>query len=410
MKGLKWSLAVMTAALLIVGLGGMAFAFHSGGVAECEGCHSMHDAKSGALLTKGDIGSTCLNCHEKAGLLVPDGYHVSTAEVDLVAGQPPIQRTPGGDFAWLKKNYEFVLRGETINEDGATHGHNIIANDNLYTMVDGTNAPGGVFPSSQLTCTSCHDMHGTYRRFADGHIAQTGLPIANSGSYSNSADPVAASTAVGVFRLLAGKGWAVDGVSFSVDPPAAVVNKTYNAKEDTLQVRDAFGKGMGDWCAQCHPDMHTSLTTKIVHPINYSLLSLADTYNFYVKSGDMTGSQLTSYSSLVPYEENSTDYTALKAIAANSAKLQPGPTTSTVQVMCLSCHRAHASGWPDMLRWKYQDEFITWNGLYPGIDNAASKYARGRTEAETKGSYYDRPVTDFANYQRMLCNKCHAKD
>ena len=29
---------------------------------------------------------------------------------------------------------------------------------------------------------------------------------------------------------------------------------------------------------------------------------------------------------------------------------------------------------------------------------------------QMKAAYYDRPVTVFAAHQRMLCNKCHAKD
>ena len=35
---------------------------------------------------------------------------------------------------------------------------------------------------------------------------------------------------------------------------------------------------------------------------------------------------------------------------------------------------------------------------------------RGRLAVETQAAYYDRPVTAFATYQRVLCNKCHAKD
>ncbi|OGW40863.1 MAG: hypothetical protein A2010_02330 [Nitrospirae bacterium GWD2_57_9] len=412
MKGLKWSMAVMTAALLVVGFGSMAFAFHSGGVAQCEGCHSMHSAQSGALLTKSDIGSTCLNCHENAeGDTEPTRYHISTRTQDLDAGngKAPIQRSPGGDFGWLKMSYTYVTHGDTINEAGASHGHNILAADNGYTEIDGATAPGGTFPSAQLTCTSCHDMHGQYRRFADGTIKTTGLPIANSGSYNDSADPISGSTAVGVFRLLAGKGWTQDGIQFVVDPPAAVVNKNYNKSEDVLQVRDAYGKGMAEWCSTCHPDMHTN-SGRLTHPVSQNLASLTATYNSYVKSGDMTGSQLTSFNSLVPYEEDTLNYATLKSIASNNAKQQPGPTVTTSDVMCLSCHRAHASGWPDMLRFEYQSEFMVYNGLYPGIDNAAAGYAMGRTEAETKAAYYDRPVSDFSIYQRVLCNKCHAKD
>jgi hypothetical protein len=33
-----------------------------------------------------------------------------------------------------------------------------------------------------------------------------------------------------------------------------------------------------------------------------------------------------------------------------------------------------------------------------------------RTAAEIQAAYYDRPATKFATYQRVYCNKCHAKD
>ena len=105
----------------------------------------------------------------------------------LGAGMAPLQRTPGGDFGWLKKNYTFTVRGTTTTEDGATHGHNIVAADYGY-VVDPTNAtaPGGTFPSAQLACKSCHDPHGKYRRLQSGAIAKTGAPIKASGSYNGS--------------------------------------------------------------------------------------------------------------------------------------------------------------------------------------------------------------------------------
>lgn len=71
--------------------------------------------------------------------------------------------------------------------------------------------------------------------------------------------------------------------------------------------------------------------------------------------------------------------------------------------MCLSCHRAHASAFPDMLRWYNESEFLVSNSAYGIVSN-------GRTTTEAVASYYDRPVTQFATYQRVLCNKCHAKD
>ena len=53
-----------------------------------------------------------------------------------------------------------------------------------------------------------------------------------------------------------------------------------------------------------------------------------------------------------------------------------------------------------------------WARPIPGTDTTSTvpQFARGRLGAETQAAYYDRPVTAFASYQRVLCNKCHAKD
>jgi hypothetical protein len=58
-----------------------------------------------------------------------------------------------------------------------------------------------------------------------------------------------------------------------------------------------------------------------------------------------------------------------------------------------------------------QAMFLTFNGLYPGIDNSTPPdIAQGRLAAETRKTFYDRPATMFAPFQRALCNKCHATD
>jgi hypothetical protein len=65
-----------------------------------------------------------------------------------------------------------------------------------------------------------------------------------------------------------------------------------------------------------------------------------------------------------------------------------------------------------MLRWQMEGEFIVYDSNYPGTDTtpAVPQFARGRTGLETQAAYYDRPVTVFASYQRVLCNKCHGQD
>lgn len=415
MKASKWFIVLAIAAAAV---GFDAYAFHSGGVAECEGCHSMHSPKPGgtSLLIGVDQSSTCLTCHAAADTS-PRSYHIMTYPTPA-AGVAPVERTPGGDFAWIKKDYTFTVRGTPNTELGQTHGHNIIAADYGYTVdTDYTTSPGGTFPSSQLGCQSCHDPHGKGRRLSDGTIATTGAPIIGSGSYDNSATP-AAGQAVGVYRLL----WTAgdhEGVTFSQVPPA-VVPSSYNRTESSTQTRVAYGHKTGEtwglWCSSCHEEMHSD--GNYVHPIDENLGdTISGFYNAYVSSGIMTGSASTSYLSLVPFAENTGDYTVLKSHAKSDNSYLNGPASED-RVMCLSCHRAHASGFVDGLRWNYSWEFITYvdgsgNPVWPGTDNqpaANGERHRGRTAAEMAAGYYDRPATLFGAYQRQLCNKCHAQD
>ncbi|SNB47146.1 cytochrome C [Geobacter sp. DSM 9736] len=438
MKALNVSLAAAATALL---LSTPAMAFHAGGVAECEGCHTMHNSlegkqvttsfsqfQTGPYLLKGsDQSSACLNCHQHAGDTGPSSYHISTAPADMPTGTAPLQRTPGGDFGWLKKTYNWVMRGEPGTSLGERKGHNIVAADYGYSADSKlTKAPGGEYPAANLACSSCHDPHGTYRRDATGAITQTGLPIFNSGSYHNSKDPVAGKGAVGVFRILGGEGYQPKSLQgsfgFANTVPAAVAPSTYNQSEAAKQVRVAYGQGMSEWCANCHTGIIRSSFTSgmgsLSHPAGNGAklgATIAGNYNKYVKSGDLTNTDNTkSFSSLVPFEEGTADYATLKAHASNTDAYLNGPE-ATANVNCLSCHRAHASGFDSMTRFGALE-----NGEYFTVADASGnpifssdpndKSALGRTPAEQSAALYDRTADKFAPYQRALCNKCHAKD
>ena len=422
MKLLRVGLAFTALAAWLLFAGGTPQAFHSGGVAECAGCHSMHAPKSTSYLLVGtDRGSTCLSCHQNEGDTGPSSYHVSTIDGKLGAGLSPLQRGPGGDFGWVKKTYTFGASGI---EDGATHGHNIVASDYNY-LPDTTNttAPGGTFVSNNLACTSCHDPHGGVRLKSDGTyvngrtLGQISDVVIGSGSYDNSPVP-GAGESVGGYRLLRGLNDSTQGVTFT-GVAIAVAPSTYNRTEAVQQTRVAYGAGgvmntWGNWCATCHPNMHSA--NKYVHPIDESLGGgVANNYNAYVKSGDTTGSASTSFLSLVPFAEGTSDIATLKSHAKNDGSYLAGPTSND-KVMCLSCHRAHASGMMYGLRFDIEYEFMTKGGLYIGSDNPnvtgnrAPNQHRGRTMAEWEDAYYDRPSTMWAVSQRVLCNKCHAKD
>jgi len=426
------AIPVLAVVAMVIGLGTSAYAFHSGGVAECSGCHSMHSAyPSGSTLLVGkDESATCLSCHENAADTGPSSYHISTADATLLLGSP-LQRTPGGDFGWVKKTYTWAGRGGVTEvEEGHTHGHNIVASqgyssagvDTTYNYVAdpvNTYAPGGAdgaflgYPAAGLHCTSCHDPHGESRRNADGTVTASGKPIKSSGSYHNSAEPDA-DTSVGVYRLLAGPGYETLGVTF-LGVPQAVAPSTYNQTEATNQVKVAYGHlvgtgqvSWGEWCGTCHGDMHYDGGANYTHPTDDTLGGVIRTnYNKYKKTGDLSALPADSFTSLVPFVYNGLDYPTLKGKAGNGLATYEGPISDNDRVDCLSCHRAHASGWEYAMRWNPEYEFLTdptgayYNGGFGG---------RGRTSAEVEDSYYDRPSTVFAKSQRSLCNKCHIQD
>ena len=445
MKALKLSLVILAAASVTIGLSGMAYAFHDGGVAYCDGCHTMHNSSGNVTILKGgkqfqgvayllkgsDQSSTCLNCHSGTTL---SSYHVMTYPVPTASA--PVNRTPGGDFAWLGKSYAAVGHGSA--SPGERHGHNVIAVDfGLVADSTLTTAPGGSYSANgtnNFGCQSCHDPHSSARIIdANGTIAysavgQKTLPILGSGSYG--AAPTA-TEAVGVYRLLGGVNYLPmsypGGPAFVNAPPVAVAPSAYNRTESATETRVAYGKGMSEWCSNCHTNIHDNNTgtanTAFIHPAgNGALLtasanisgqstSIAAIYNAYKMSGDLTNTQATSYTSMVPYEEGTTTIATLAGHAVTNGSQTSGPITGTENVMCLSCHRAHATGFNSLSRWNNNAEMLTVAGLWPDVANSASSsYSNGMPLLDYQAAMYDRPATNYATYQRSLCNKCHAKD
>jgi predicted CXXCH cytochrome family protein len=420
MKIYKLSLILVATAAVVFGPSGTSFAFHNGGVAECVGCHQMHGAPGPNLLVAADDSSTCLLCHGASG---QSSFHVATPSADMPVGTPPANEGPGGDFGWLAKTYYFTVQGSAATDMGYTHGHNIIASgyDNGYlATADPANptAPGGTFTSGLLACTSCHDQHGKGRWLTTGVYAQTGQAIWTSGSYGDlpSTAPTGESLATGVYRLLRAVD-TINGVTFPATPPIAVVNSNYNRSEYFSQTRTAYGAGMSPFCGTCHPDMHSTAGINR-HPQDVvASAAVIGNYNSYVMTGNMNGSSITSYWSLVPFEEDApgTGYSTaniniLKSHAQTDNSVLNGPGSGTVPatmtVTCLSCHRAHAASWDNMFRWNNEIATITVAGAYPTGNDSGF----GRTSAEVSKAYYDWNVSKFSAYQRVLCNKCHAQD
>jgi len=437
---------IAVALLLVTMTTGKSFAFHSDGVGQCEGCHSMHNSFGGSanvsgrstgtgagayLLKANDASGVCLNCHEAADV-APNGYHVSTSGVYPYDGTTPVEMTPGGDFAWLKKTMNITIGGTAVPDGnmGQRHGHNVIANDSGYYEDSRLHmAPGGSYPANSLGCQSCHDPHGRYRRFADGSYSTSGLPIYGSGSYSNSDDPLPGFSAVGSYRMLAGKYYQPKSLNgsftFENNPPDAVVSPDYNRSEEFSQTGIAYGQGMSEWCVNCHTDMllgaYSTGHSVLPHAAGNSAKLSADiaaNYNSYLSSGILTNTNpAAAFSTITPFEVGSNDYTTLKmyAVTSDSYADQRMPAAGvTNNVMCLSCHRAHASGFDNALRFSYRSEFLTIadsssNAVYDSSTTENSNN-RGYNVVQQKNAYNGRPATVLGPFQRSYCEKCHASN
>ena len=360
---MKLTRLICFAAGLILVAAGNALAFHDGGVAECAGCHTMHNSQDGLqiadnptgneyLLKVGNSSDTCLDCHANYGQFYGgDGYG------------------PGGDFYWLTKTWSWSAHGSTVESTGDSHGHNVISPANgLDVDATLTSAPGGDFLSARLTCTSCHDPHGNMN-----------------------------------FRLLYGSdmGPIYDGTryDFEEDAPLAKGNsrRTYvgGGGEENNARHTVYKSGMAEWCSNCHTSFHSENSTNFVHPTGDEMGSLvAGAYNAYISTEDQTsGDQATSYWGLVPFEAVNVDLGTVDA-----TNYTAGPT-GVDQVMCVSCHRAHASAFSDIGRWDFGETFI--------VDSHPAGLDEGATQDDLDNMYYD--YTFVAN-QRSLCNKCHVKD
>jgi hypothetical protein len=337
-------------------------AFHDGGVARCAGCHTMHNSQDGALvdpsaplghaylLKAGSATDQCLTCHASYGQFAGGtGYGA------------------GGDFYWVTRTFSWDAHGRTTTSEGDSHGHNVIsATAGIAEDATLSQAPGGDFLSQYLGCTSCHDPHGN-QSFRLLYGSDMG-PKYNGGRYN-----------------------------FAADAPEALGNSRRTVSGGGIESDEAhtvYKNGVSDWCANCHEAFHSANTGAFVHPIQAMGSTVAGTYNAYINSDvQVGGDPATSYSGLVPFEAVNVDLTVV-----DSSNYTQGPTSQD-QVMCLTCHRAHASAFGDAARWDMGETFLV--DSHPNVDD------NDFVQEDVDNKYYN---YTFVTNQRSLCNKCHNKD
>jgi hypothetical protein len=331
--------------------GGPTLAFHDAGVAHCNGCHTIHNSQGGQLvdpdspdgnpwlLVDATPSDTCLSCH--------------ATRLGAVFAVDPLNPAPqkgAGNFIFLlEDNLNDGHGGATDPIHGDAAGHNLNAPGHGLAA-DGTlsAAPGGLFPASQMGCSSCHDPHGTED-----------------------------------FRMLYGAGRIVqEFYSFTAAAPDADGLSIFAGTESNANHTAYIGTtgGMSSWCGNCHGNFHDN-DAQLVHPSGSTLGgSIAAAYGLYNGTAQWgTGNPADSYLAAVPFED-----------PANTTTSTAGPSAGSI-VMCTTCHRAHGSSAPDSGRWDFSVTLLSEDG-------------------DESGSYeIPDPYGDPGN-QRSLCNKCHVQD
>jgi predicted CXXCH cytochrome family protein len=309
----------------------------------CVNCHTMHNSQGGAAMATygGETGpnsfltrGSCIGCHAQGtgnkivtigGSDIPQVYHTD-ASGDLA----------GGNFKYIDTDDN---RGHNVSDFGNPDGTLNSAPGHHSTTQPTTNT---------LTCAGHNGCHG-YRRFSAGSGLRT-LKGAHHGNVDGKCD--SATTVANSYRFLYNvKGFENMGA-----------NKYQNL--NATDHNEYFGTtNPGDYgCTPCH-DMGDDMK---ITPPNKTISGFCATChsNFHKLSGiggSTTGPFTRHPTDVVLPDDVSKeykDYTSYSVEAPVGRTTVPDAPSGTVTpgtdvVTCLSCHAAHATNYPDLLRWDY---------------------------------------------------------
>jgi predicted CXXCH cytochrome family protein len=336
----------------------------------CANCHTMHNSQAGSPMVEYGAGETwgstepqpallrgtCLGCHGQGGSSkiltiggseIPQVYH--TDSTDLAAG-----------------NFAYILGAKGSGASDAK-GHNVIDIVNDDSVLDGPPGPVKQYwhencvTDSNLTCAGDNGCHG-YRYAGKG----TGIPAIKGAHHGNEDGQCAtADTAANSYRFLFG----VKGLENTTDKWQ---NKNAGSHNEYYGTTTPPKLGCGGGEVHCH-------LAGGVGPPNYSISGFCGTChgNFHGLTGG-SGSGTSDGigiggSTSAPFQRHPSDiviknegeyqlYTTYSVEAPVGRTTVPETASSGVSagvdvVTCLSCHTAHASDYPDLLRWDYNTMF-----------------------------------------------------
>ncbi|MDF1542766.1 MAG: cytochrome c3 family protein [Anaerosomatales bacterium] len=441
----RLSILVVLATMFLLAFSGVAyanFAIHGGYSLDtdaCAGCHRAHTSfselrwasqydpaiTSSALLVSSADTMTefCNTCHGPdapgASTNVVEGVFDSgpSADVSTTVGASSLG-TPTVDPTLYQTNSTFdaVLNGGGFSTVGAASTQSMHSMDATGTMWGfGASVDAAEYPN--LTCTSCHDVHGSsnYRLLKDS------LPGGAVGGYLPDGTPQP-------FVISAEQGYPAGGWLKHEDGAAQMnlYRPNYTAPEYAYQPPAVPGefRSMSGWCAGCHQQyivresaynygtfegLSASMgsVNRHRHPVNVTLAAGVGPDRNLVEEVRLQPG--------ISVEESQTQggFGATYALPLEARPASPLPRGTWGEqdyIGCLTCHRAHGSdavmtGWAEATIELIQPagSVSTTDGV-PSVDIWGPVIAPGRGGVE--------PLTDSALLRfdnRGVCERCHNK-
>lgn len=314
----------------------------------CSNCHTMHNSQNGqAVVAEGPqrcllARADCLGCHSST---------IGSTWKDSVNGAPIVLNTAEptyGAAGLAGGNFYYV---STVADNT---GHNVIDTDNQEDTAAMFPPPGDQHTTgitySNFTCSGAKGCHGD-RTVEDKLLSLKGAHHTDDGVLkfgSISLTGQGGSNGLS-YRFL-------KGVKGGEDSDwQDTVNATNDHNEyfgDTAMgtsiLTSPANNTISGLCAECHGYFHGTLSSEcsnvspwLRHPTDTSLPSIGE-YTAY-----------TAYDTIVPVGRTSSWAGWTTGGGAPSGTVTPGGTTDDI-VICLSCHRAHASPYFKMMRWDYK--------------------------------------------------------
>lgn len=327
---------------------------------DCNYCHTMHNSQGGKPMAReysyvsGNLveDSTpnpallindCIGCHFNTGASTIDDRGTPV----VLNANRPTKPLAGGNFFYVADglsttyNKGHNVKGISSQEDppmNAPPGFKA-----SVTLPNGGTGPGSW--AQQLTCAGTYGCHGD-RRKTDEIRAIYGGHHGNINIDNTSPADVVYNS----YRFLLGIKGAEDN-----DWEQTMASDNHNG----YQGGSVYGSvnTISYFCGECHGNYHANnnlggtinvgdSTPWLRHPTDFAFSGVRD--------GNYAKSEYAQYNT-----PNTNVYSTLAPVAETNPSISNKTVGSGSIVMCLSCHRAHASPHFKMMRWDYKSSTLS---------------------------------------------------